>query len=73
MEVAPAIVEAVPPVATIAAAPKRNCAEPTKSLLESVAVLTLIINDRLPGLKLEKGFKRELETIFKGIVLKDAH
>ena len=72
-ELAPAIVPATPPVATIAAAPRRNCAEPMRSLLVSVAVFTLRTRDRLPGFNLEKGFSREFETIFKGTVLKEAH
>ena len=72
-ELAPAMVPAAPPVATIAAAPRRNCAAPTTSLLVSVAVFTLRTRDMLPGFNLEKGFSKEFETIFKGTVLKDAH
>ena len=73
-DVAPAIdVAATPPVAKIAAAPNKNCAEPIKSLLVSVAVLTLTTRERLPGFNFEKGFNSELETILRGIVLSDAH
>ena len=72
-DVAPAIEPATPPVATIAAAPNKNWAEPIKSLLVSVDVLTLRTNERLPGFRVENGLSNELETTFKGIVLNDAH